>query len=126
MQQKNLTTLPRRITAFQIYFPINNETIFVFLGYSPTYQAEERVQDMLPAAYGGVIVHAHPPPPPYDKPERRTDIQTTNLLTRSKKWSIYPKFDKKWGIFQNFFGNSGNYVRQRSSLGKLLSLNFSF
>ena len=50
---------------------------------------------------------------------------------RIKKWSIFPKLHKKrstfpkmkkkWEIFQNFFGGSGNYVRQRNSLGKLKS-----
>ena len=60
-----------------------------------------------------LLLPAYHPPPPGRMSERR------RLQRRDKKLSSVPSLTKKWEIFQNFFGNSGKNMRQRSSLGKL-------
>ena len=45
--------------------------------------------------------------------------ELTNMSKRTKKFSTFPNLQKKWGVFQNFFGNSRTYNRHRSSFGKL-------
>ena len=60
-----------------------------------------------------LLLPVYHPPPPVRMPEGR------RLQRRTKKCSTFPSLTKKWEIFQNFFGNSGKNVRQRSSLGKL-------
>ena len=52
-------------------------------------------------------------PPPVRIPEGR------RLQRRTKKFSTFQSITNKWEIFQNFFGNSGKNMRQRSCLGKL-------
>ena len=45
--------------------------------------------------------------------------EPTSIKRKTKKFSIFPSLKKKWGVFQNVFGNSQTYNRQRSSFGKL-------